>query len=564
MRRVRLLLASGAFALLLLGAIEMVVRLSGYAALPAHHSSLRYQALRLPAFERSVDPDGTDFLVPADRRIAWDALSLPKEPGTLRIVICGGSAVAGLGASPNAAFSSYLERMLQESAVDETQRIEVVNLGIVGIASRQVLAQVQDACAHLSPDIVVVYSGNNEFLEIHAAEYDRATQGTLARLPRKLSSLHLLRALGKALRGSREIPPARLTEAADGGETDSNRVSQVRMLREIDMPSERIGETLDAFERNLADMVEATRGAGVKIVLCTVGSNWRWFTEEDLPEGWVADYVGDSELGEDELNARALAMLDRELSATPAPTDHDAYTLLHRRAWLRASVGDMSGARADWRASMNRDPHLRRALDAQNERVQRVAESTGALYFDAVDALVRVSPYGIVGFEVFYDYVHFTALGALTVAGGLAELLQQEGLHHADPADTTQYRELFLDTFIATELAQLGARTQDWLEVDRFFGFAFDPELRRVRDLWKYDKLLVELGRRAQKGPDRALALVYRGNIHALRPDGRDEARADYARALELQPDHPAATANLERVNAAPRPLPQAARATSE
>ena len=50
-------------------------------------------------------------------------------------------------------------------------------LGIVALSSRQVKLLVEDVCARVAPDVVVVYSGNNEFLELHAEKYARVHAG---------------------------------------------------------------------------------------------------------------------------------------------------------------------------------------------------------------------------------------------------------------------------------------------------------------------------------------------------------------------------------------------------
>ena len=81
----------------------------------------------------------------------------------------GGSSTAGLGYSPNVTFARYLERMAR--AALPGARVEVLNLGIVALATKQEKLLVAEVCRNYDPDVVIVYAGNNEFLEIHAQKY---------------------------------------------------------------------------------------------------------------------------------------------------------------------------------------------------------------------------------------------------------------------------------------------------------------------------------------------------------------------------------------------------------
>jgi hypothetical protein len=108
--------------------------------------------------------------------------------------------------------------------------------------------------------------------------------------------------------------------------------------------------------------------------------------------------------------------------------------------------------------------------------------------------------------------------------------------------------------FVARELAELAARREDWLEVDRWAGFSFDPGLIPDRDLWKFDRMVQDLDRRIARDPRDFRALVYRGNAAAFEIDGGDRAARDYRAALAVR-DDPVVRANLEQLLATrPRP----------
>ena len=165
-----------AFALVvgLLFALDFGIGAAGLASPPpGQESALGYQRVWLPSFERRTVASGDAVLATADARHAFRALPVEKPLGGLRICVFGGSATAGLGLAPSATFARYLERMLRRA--EPGRPIDVVNLGMVALPSSGVLHLVRDALETLEPDLVVVYSGNNEFLEIHSRKYFEET-----------------------------------------------------------------------------------------------------------------------------------------------------------------------------------------------------------------------------------------------------------------------------------------------------------------------------------------------------------------------------------------------------
>ena len=190
---------------LMLVVLEAGLRLAGIgAADEAVASRLKYQQIYLPVIQPSQRPDGTDILRTTDSRLPYQSILAEKPADGLRIFTFGGSATAGLGFSPNVTFARHLERMLETAYPERT--VEVVNLGIVALAARQVRVLVEDACRNFEPDAVLVYSGNNEFLEMHAEKYAAANAGMLARLGDHLLKTNLYRLLDRILRGPPDTP----------------------------------------------------------------------------------------------------------------------------------------------------------------------------------------------------------------------------------------------------------------------------------------------------------------------------------------------------------------------
>jgi lysophospholipase L1-like esterase len=528
-------LAGVAVSLGLLAGVELLLRAAGLGAPdPTPGSRLRYQQIWLPTLEPARTADGTEVLRPVDPRLGYQAIRREKPPGGLRVVSFGGSATAGLGGSPNATWSRELERILR--AADPGRPVEVLNLGIVALASAQVKRLVAEVARGLTPDLLVVYCGNNEFLELHAEKYAAATATPLSRTLARLGELHLYRALHALLR-----PPRRDGSLPERGRSSEElRLSADELLGRVSLTDAEIAAVLERYEANLEEMAQAAAAAGAPILLATVASNWEWRGRQDLPPDWLEARLGGPGPASPERLRRAKQRLGELLASAPRDERH---ALLFERAVAETALGETDAARADYRAAMNADPRLRRALDAANERVREVAARRGTGFLDVVELFSRTAPDGIVGFDEFYDYVHFTPRGNALLAGGLYAAMRKMGVVPDAPAFDAE-------AFVAARLAAFGRLGPDAFAVEEWLGYGFDPSGIRDRDLWKYDRLLRSLDERLAADPRDPAALVYRGNASYFRRDGGPDAARDWRAAQALAPEDPAIRANLARLAA--------------
>lgn len=527
-RKVRTLVLAFALVAAVVVGIELLLGATDLAtAPPGQESELRYQRVYLPSFEPRTAPDGSAVLATADARHAFQWILQEKPAGALRIAVFGGSATAGLGTSPSATFARYLERMLR--AAEPGRPIEVLNLGMVALPSAGVLHLVRDALATIEPDLVVVYAGNNEFLEIHSRKFFEAQASPLARARAALGRTNVARALRK-LGGGAHRPSITSAAIAAG----DRQVSHREMLKEVALSeSERLAVLVD-YERNLDAMCAAAQAAGVPIVLMTVSANWRWWGIDDFPAEDVPDSPGDGP-------APDLPIPDQDVGLAPSA---ELQRELYGQA-LRLEREGSSIAAAYFRAALDADPHLRRATRAHASRVRAVAARNGVPVVDTDRVLLAGRRFGVVGFESFYDYVHFTPAGAARVAAALAT--EVERLELVGPVAAA----------VATVAAEIEAeRTAalDAIDVGRFIGFADDPARLADRDLWKYDALQAELRAATDAGSTDPRVWIWRGNVAYFRLDGFAEAERAWTRAAELgDGDGPGPAANLRRLANDPR-----------
>ncbi len=475
----------------------------------------------------AVRSDGTEVFQTNDPRLWPDSIAQKKPAGEFRVFVLGGSAAAGLGYSPNVTFCTYLERMLEQSLVERTPQL--VNLGITALSSAQVRLIAEDVVDRFEPDLLVIYSGNNEFLEIHAEKYAWAHSSVVSKLRLLLSDLHLFHLLNRP-KTPEVLGPSGL------------HLTQREILLDISLDDQEVAETIDGYEQNLRELTRYAVRHNVSVLLLSVGSNWKWRGRDDLPDDWLDEFVPPKEQGEHRWE-KAVSELDRLLQDGDIKNRHELY---FRRAVAYEELGRFELARADYISALNTDPHLRRTLDEMNRRVLQIAEEQGVYFLDVVDLLSRQAENRIVGFEEFYDYVHFTPRGALLTAAGIHETLRD--------ADLVSIHDKFsVAEFVLEKTQALQKREMDSLSVDEWIGFCKDRDMLSDRDLWKYDKMLESLNESLNETLTENQdfeSMVFRGNFHFFQNSDRsiEQAQQDYRNALKIRPGHPLVTSNLEKV----------------
>ena len=208
-----------------------------------------------PAFGRRFFPS---TLVRRSDKLRF---SLRKGGNVRRIFVLGGSAAMGEPA-PAFAFSRSLDCMLRDRY--GPTRCEIINTAMTAINSN-VVVPIARECSHLSPDIFIVYLGNNEVIGPFgpATVFSPFSNRQFIRLRVFLSSTRtgqLASALSASIVKSGGIP------AGWGG---------MRMFlgHKIRFDDSKMAGVYKNFGDNLREILKAARGGGAHVVLCTVASN---------------------------------------------------------------------------------------------------------------------------------------------------------------------------------------------------------------------------------------------------------------------------------------------------
>jgi len=184
-----------------------------------------------------------EFIRPPEETLS---LSL-KQKDSYRIFVYGGSTVAGMPLK-EVGFVSQLEFWLRE--IHPEKALEVYNFGRPGSPSTYVRRMVEESISH-GPDLVIVLSGHNEFL-----------QARIERLPNKIvTRFALTRVLVRILNNLR----AALFPLP---ENDFMPIPKV-----YDRDSSLFKEKVQVYLDNLRGIAETTRKNNIPLLLLTVPSN---------------------------------------------------------------------------------------------------------------------------------------------------------------------------------------------------------------------------------------------------------------------------------------------------
>lgn len=414
----RALAAVGIPALLFLG-LEGGLRLAGIG------ETVRFLIRdEKPGYLRT-NPDFVSSFMPSsfDLRPLNFRILARKPPNTMRIVLLGESAAQGIPAPPFG-FAAQLRAQLR--ARYPGRDVEVINTGIVAINSH-VVYQIAREMADYSPDLFVVYMGNNEVVGpygpgcAYLSEMPPLWVIRLSVFVRSTRTGQLVMSLaGKLAHGGR--PPA-----GWGG-------MSMFVDNAVAGDDHRLEGVYRNFEANLRDIVRVASRAGAGTVLCTVASNIRdcapllslhraGLSAEDTAAWGRAFNRGRIEWLLGKADA-ARADLGDALKIDPHYAD-TAFML----GKLELDAGDVAAARGHlvdaehWDALRFRpDPRINEVIRAvARENPARVRLLDAALLMGS-DPASDAPP---AGRDLFFEHVHFDWEGNYRLARSMAEASEE-------------------------------------------------------------------------------------------------------------------------------------------
>jgi len=403
---------------------------------------LDLHALR-PLFVLSAD--GTRMEIAAERMNFFCPASFPVEKGasTLRVFALGGSTTQGQPYRTETLLAHWLPLRLRAAAPH--REIEVVNCGVISYASYRVTAILQEVLGY-SPDLILLYTGHNEFLEARTYELQQRVPRWLAGPLSIVNRLRISRVVAYAFTDNQPMHRTAMTgevdtllDHADGLEA---------YTRDLDW-----SDGVQAhFESKLAEMVDACRAASVPLVLCVPASdlvNTPPFKSTPDPslsvelqkqvDLWLRDAESESALREMRINAAKSI-----LSVDP---DHAMANYVLGRFDFESAMyeGAKQNAPDMLRhliAARDRDVCPLRATTRIETAVRNYRDKQNIVFVDTPSILDQKNareqriPDGIADPRWFVDHVHPTIEGHQAIATAIyQQLVNNDWITPVDNAD---------------------------------------------------------------------------------------------------------------------------------
>jgi tetratricopeptide (TPR) repeat protein len=525
------------------GLMEAVLAVAGVRPLLLTEDPFVGFADNVPQFVPDIRPDGTPILRTArNKRGLFNYQEFPrhKPDNSYRIFCMGGSTTYGRPYFDDVSFCGWLRAYLQAAQPD--RHWEVINAGGVSFASYRV-TRLMNELKQYQPDLFIVYSGQNEFLEQRSYGGLIDQPDWLINLNATLSGTRVYTAMNRLIEAAQ---PDSLKQArARGqlsGEVDEilNHTIGPQSYQRDDALKQQI---LTHYRLNLTRMVRIAQSveAGILFVQPAINlkdmspfkSTHRDGLDEAALQAWQARYDRAGELAAAGDDAAALAMYREALALD------DRYAELHyRMGQTLFRLQRYTEAEQAFQRAVEEDIAPLRILGAMQQSVAAVAAGEGVPLVDFPEILRRAYraqyPYTIFGKEYFVDHVHTRMEGYRLLGLALFEQLQQDGIVTPDPAWNTARREAVEQQLIASldprdaglALVNLG-KVLGWAGK---FEEAYDAFQRALETL----------------GPHPA---AYYGLATALYSQGKPgEAVPYYQATLDLDPDRRGVHAELARI----------------
>lgn len=558
--------------MLLLVLVELVLALTGAGEGALHDDPFVGFAPGSPLFAQRTLPSGERVWATRPEKLRFfneQSFPVEKAPGTYRIFTLGGSTTFGHPYDDAVSFAGWLRHYLPEA--DPSRRWEVINAGGISYASYRV-AELMKELVRYQPDLFVLYTGHNEFLEERTYADLIHQSPALKRLRMWLSGFRFAALLRQAARGADAG-----TAAPEGASTlepeVAARLESWTGVEAYERDPELRRAVIEHFAFNLDRMAAIAEDAGAGLVIVAPVSNVKDFSPfksehgAEVEAAAAARFAALLAAGRERLAAgdpaAAVGPLEEAVAIDP---EHAEGRFRLGRALL--GTGDLEGAARELLAAKELDVAPLRAIEPLVEETKLAAARHGLPLIDLPAILEADSRerYGhpILGDEYLLDHVHIDVERHSLVAERVMAAMEESGALRPAAGWSEERRRALYDQKVAAIDREYNALRD--LNVAKVLGWAGKLEeaeapLLRAAEVLDTADLRLNLGILYQRTgrPEQALAELERAvALDPDRPEGRfnlgvtlgrlgryDEGAAELRRAIELRPGYPEAWYNL-------------------
>ncbi len=435
---IKKLLFSAVTTVLFFASLELLLALLGIRSQSSEKDPFDGFARDQKLMELVHDDSGNEIYRTSRKKLVWfNDQSFPKKKGskTKRVFCMGGSTTYGHPYWDSTSFSRWLREYLP--VVDPSHDWEVINAGGISYASYRVAA-LMDELVHYDPDLFVVYSVHNEFLE------RRTFEDLFQRSPLSLA-LESWLAQTRTWTLVRNVVLGNIQEKRTGSPESSQWVGG--LSSEVDeMLNHTIGpvdyhrdddwkeKVLASYEQNVRRMVAIAREKGIPILLVTPASNekdcspFKWEYSEGISDenrGKIAALL--DSIDREEVDIASQSILDAIQAC--ALLDPRNAMIQYRLGQAFLARGEYERAKIAFRQAIEEDICPLRAVQAIRDAIDRVARDLRVPIVDLEEDLrqraVQELRHSLFGDEYFLDHVHFKVDVHRRLSLGIIKKLQE-------------------------------------------------------------------------------------------------------------------------------------------
>ena len=383
------------------------------------------------ASQSAEQADAARYVIPQTRRKFFAAESFPatKSKNTFRVFCLGGSTVQGRPFSKQTSFTTWLQLSLQ--AADPHRNWEVINCGGVSYASYRLIPILQE-CLRYEPDLFIVCTGHNEFLE------DR-TYGHIRQLPAGIAHAHasLTRLRSYALARQLLLPPA---DSRQSQPADSRAILKPDVDAMLDYQDGLRAYHRDTawrdniilhFQFNLQRMIALARAADVPVVLIRPPAN----LSDTAPfKSQHRDGLSPRQLRKwQSLIADAQRFYRSDLSRSvkrlksAIEIDGQYAATYYELGQCHATLKQHDESRRAFVLAKDHDVCPLRILESMVASILDVADKTHTSVIDAHQLLEEKCPGNVLGGYLLVDHVHPSVTGHQIIAAELTDEFVRQG-----------------------------------------------------------------------------------------------------------------------------------------
>jgi len=483
----------------------------------------------IPLFVEETELNGKTTMVTAKNKLQFfnpQRFSKNKLTGTYRIFCLGGSTTAGRPYDDTMSFCGWLRAMLPKA--DPSRQWEIINAGGVSYASYRVAALMKELVRY-EPDLFIIYSGHNEFLEHRTYGRIINTPGVVRSVGAIMSRTHIYAGLKRAIDkvGGRLAPTT--GKRAYLPDEVKTILENSHGPQEYHRDTEFQKQVLSHYRYNLTRMVDIARSVGAKVILVTPASNLRHCSpfksehrnglNDDDRKYWQTLFDQASETYAAAQWQETLTAIDKAIALD------DQYAHLHYlRGCVLWELKRYNEARTAFIRALDEDVCPLRVLTSMLDIVIEVAEERNVPLVDFVGLLERQSEHATPGESLFLDHVHPTIEGNRQLALALLEAMNKQGIVH------------FTSTWGDAEIKRVMHNVEDHLD-RRTHGIALRNLSRLFRWAGKFEEGHKMALRATQMAPNDAEA-HFQAGANAMELGRIDEAIGHLRQALRIEPNY--------------------------